>query len=239
MELSVIVPCFDEEACLPTLLDRLGDVLDADPFRSSGGAEAVIVDDGSRDATWSMLQRAAVDHAFVVAERHDRNRGLAAAWRTGLRRARGRLVCTMDADLQYRPEDIPRLHEALTSTGADMAQGVRHERHEPPSRQVLSRGLSAILNALFRMNLADNQSGFVLCPRDVFADLLSYKGRYLHWQNLISVAAHSKGYRICEVPTRFEERFAGQSFLADVPLRAVAAVLSDVVRAFAEYRLGV
>ena len=238
VELSILIPCLNEEACLPPLLDRLEAMLRASPFATRGGAEVIFVDDGSTDGTWAILERAVRERGFVTAHRHERNRGLAAAWRTGVTHARGRLVCTFDADLQYRPEDIPRLYGALEASGADLAQGSRSERRDTGSRLWMSRCLSALLNAMFGMRLADNKSGFVMCHRHVWADLLSYRGRYAHWQILLLVAAHAKGYRIHQVPTPFDARVHGRSFLTDLPLRVVLHVLADLVRGVVEYRLG-
>jgi glycosyltransferase involved in cell wall biosynthesis len=238
VELSIIVPCLDEEACLPPLLDRLEAMLEANAFVSRGGAEVIFVDDGSTDATWAILESAVRERGFVRAYRHERNRGLVVAWRTGVTHARGRLVCTFDADLQYLPEDIPLLYRALESTGADLVQGSRTERRDRGPRLLMSRCLSTLLNVMFGMKLADNKSGFVMCHRHVLTDLFSYRGRYAHWQILLLVAAHAKGYRIHEVPARFDARLAGHSFLSDLPAQVVLHVLADLVRGVVEYRLG-
>ena len=69
-----------------------------------------------------------------------------------------------------------------------------------------------------RSNIEDNKSGFVLCGRDVFSDLLDYRNKYAYWQLFIGVAAHAKGYSICQVETAFEPRRRGRSFLSDLPL---------------------
>src|SRR5258708_6905629 len=128
MDLSVIAPCFNEEGNVSELVTRLARVFGDDRLCERGGAEVVIVDDGSTDATWSEVTRMGSVHAFVVPVRHARNLGLAAAWRTGLGHARGRLVCILDADLQYRPEDILALYESLETSRADLAQGYRSLR---------------------------------------------------------------------------------------------------------------
>ena len=96
MELSVIVPCFNEEANLPELADRVGEVFRVG--RLEGAAELILVDDGSRDGTWRTIEGLTANHPFVVPKRHPVNRGIAAAWKTGLAAARGRLVCVIDAD---------------------------------------------------------------------------------------------------------------------------------------------
>ena len=236
VELSVIVPCYNEAANVPALVERVGAVLR--DMVAPGRAEIVLVDDGSRDGTFEAIERARAQHDFVVGARHPRNRGLAAAWRTGLETSRGVDVCILDADLQYRPEELPRLFAARARSGADVAQGWRSQQgRKRDARYVVSRGLSGVLNTVFAMRLRDNKSGFVLCRREVLADLLDYRGRYTYWQILLLVAAHTKGYRICEVETPFDDRNAGQSFLPAVPVLAIARACADVGRAVVEYRL--
>src|SRR3954447_8014275 len=94
MELSVIVPCLNEEENVGELVARMASGFGA-PFLR-GDAELILIDDGSGDGTWAAMTLAKSRHAFVVPPRHRRNAGLAASWRTGVRRARGRLVCILD-----------------------------------------------------------------------------------------------------------------------------------------------
>ncbi len=236
MELSVIVPCLDEEANVAPLVERVAAMVRAPAF--AGGAELLLVDDGSTDGTWAALERAQEAHPFVIALRHARNRGIPEAWRTGVQRARGRLVCLLDADLQYRPEDVPRLYAALEDGALDVVQGARAPAEVDPVRYAVSRGLSHLLNASFSMHLPDNKSGFLLCRREVLADLLAYRRHYAYWQVLVMVAAHAKGYRLGSVPVAFEPRRAGRSFLGRFPVGVMARVCLDVGRGLLEYRLG-
>lgn len=237
MELSVIVPCLDEEANVALLVERVAAV-----FRAAGPlagqSELLLVDDGSTDGTRVALESAREAHPFVVALRHERNRGIPEAWRTGVAHARGRLVCLLDADLQYRPEDVPRLYDALRAGALDVVQGARMPAADDPVRHAVSRGLSHLLNASFSMHLPDNKSGFLLCRREVLADLLAFRRRYAYWQVLVMVAAHAKGYRLGSVPVAFEPRRAGRSFLGRFPVPVMARVCLDVGRGLLEYRLG-
>jgi len=207
MELSVIVPCLNEEANVPELVSRVGDVL-----RVSGiDGELILVDDGSTDGTWAAIEEHAHSHPFVVGRRHGQNRGIAAGWKTGVAAARGRLVCILDADLQYQPEDILRLKREMDVSNVDIVQGWRSSiGREKGPRFYYSRGFNAILNGAFGMNLKDNKSGFILCAREVMEDLLSYRGNYHYWQSFIMVAANAKGYTYKQVETLFENRRAGK-----------------------------
>jgi phenylacetate-CoA ligase len=233
MELSVIIPCLNEEANIPELVSRVGDV-----FSVSGiDGELILVDDGSTDGTWAAIEAAARQFPYVIGRRHADNRGIAAGWKTGVVAARGRLVSILDADLQYQPEDILRLRREMEVSNVDIVQGWRSPvgRDKGP-RFYYSRGLNAMLNAAFGMDLKDNKSGFILCAREVLEDLLSYRGHYAYWQSFIMVAAHAKGYTYKQVETLFENRRAGKSFLDQGQFKAVAKSFVDIGKAVLEYR---
>lgn len=270
MELSIIVPCLNEEANLPELVRRIGEVLhrrelyvpggptggqvlgrperpsaDGDKGRDKGGdgdgelgGELILVDDGSTDRSPELMAELAAKHPFVRPQRHPHNRGIAAAWKTGVAAARGHLVCFIDADLQYQPEDILRLRRELYFSGVDLVQGWRSPvGRERGPRYYYSRGLNYMLNTAFGMRCKDNKSGFVLCAREVMADLLDYRGHYYYWQSFILVAAHHKGYTYKEVETLFENRKAGVSFLDKQPIKPILRTFVDLGRAVHEYRI--
>jgi phenylacetate-CoA ligase len=236
IELSVVVPCYNEELNIPELVARLLGVFAVGGFRG----ELVLVDDGSVDGTAEAIRSASLAHPSAVTGCfHPVNRGIAAAWRTGAVKARGKLVAVIDADLQYQPEDILRLRRDLYDYSVDVVQGWRSAAgREKGQRYYLSRGFNAILNRTFGMKLRDNKSGFFICAREVLLDLLAYKGRYAHWQSFIMVAAHAKGYSIKEVETLFERRRQGQSFLeGTAALKTSAVSFVDVAKAVWEYRV--
>ncbi|HEY7954173.1 MAG TPA: glycosyltransferase [Polyangia bacterium] len=234
MDLSVIVPCLNEESNVPELVNRIGEVFE----RGGLAGELILVDDGSRDRTWQAIGEAQASHPWLVGRRHSENRGIAAGWKTGVSVARGHLVAILDADLQYQPEDILRLKRELEISNVDIVQGWRSPvgRDKGP-RYYYSRGLNALLNSAFGMSLQDNKSGFILTARETFEDLLSYRGSYHYWQSFIMVAAHAKGYTYKQIETLFEPRRAGKSFLEDMPVKAVARTFADIGKAFFEYRL--
>ena len=234
MELSVIVPCLNEEANVPELVTRIGEVFKVGQI----DAELVLIDDGSTDGTWAAIERACAEHPFVVGRRHAQNGGIAVAWKTGVTAARGKLVAILDADLQYQPEDLIRLYREKLASNVDIVQGWRSAvgRDKGP-RYWYSRGFNVMLNTAFGMQLTDNKSGFILTEREIFEDLLSYRGRYHYWQSFIMVSAHRKGYTYKQIETLFEPRKAGKSFLDDAPIRPIVRSFIDLGRAFVEYRL--
>jgi phenylacetate-CoA ligase len=235
LDLSVVVPCYNEEVNVPELTQRILVALDAG--RVNG--ELVLVDDGSADATKQVISEEARKHGpRVVGLFHVNNRGIAAAWRSGVEAAHGSHVALIDADLQYQPEDILKLYRTLLESGVDVAQGWRSSVGRlRDGRYVMSRGLNTILNRGFGMRLRDNKSGFVCCAKEVMLDLLRYEGRYSYWQSFIMVAAHAKGYSYREIETLFEDRRQGRSFLDGQAYRAAFKNFIDVGRAFWEYRV--
>ena len=233
LDLSVIVPCFNEEENLAPLVRRL----DAAARQEGIETEIILVDDASRDGTRREIEREAAARPNVVGRYHEANRGIVGGWRTGLDAARGKYVATIDADLQYLPEDVPRLYEEARRSDGDLVQGYRRFTKENHFiRHFLSVGLSLFLNLLFGMRLKDIKSGFVLYRREVFADILDYRRNYDYFQHFITIAAHAKGYRIRQVPVTFERRLAGESFITR-PVIFSLRVLKEIPQAFSDYRL--
>jgi phenylacetate-CoA ligase len=223
----------DEEANVSALADRLFEATDEAGLIT----EIVFVDDGSTDRTWAAIERCRRDwNERVVAVRHDRNSGIPAAWRSGIAAARGRYVCFLDADLQHPPEEVVTLCRRLFESRADIAQGTRSSIERlRDSRLIFSRMLNFLLNVAFRTWAADSKSGFVLAPRRVLEDVLSYRGRYRYFQTFITVAAKAKGYSVLEVETLFVSRYAGKSFLSGKALRVSLGALADFPRAMLEF----
>lgn len=235
IELSVIAPCYNEEANIPELVTRVLRVFELGGLRG----ELVLVDDASSDSTARVIREQMQAHPDeVVGQFHRTNQGIAAGWRTGSNAARGATVVIIDSDLQYQPEDILRLYRTLMESSIDVVQGWRSPvGRERGTRYNLSRGFNTLLNRAFGMDLQDNKSGFVCCSREVMQDLLTYRGDYYYWQSFIMVAAHAKGYSYREVETLFENRKQGKSFLDGQAYRAAARSLVDLGKAIGEYRI--
>ena len=233
-ELSVIAPCYNEEANLHQLVTRLQAVFST----ANIGGEIVLVDDGSKDGTGVLADQLACEHGNVVAVHHGMNRGIAAGWKSGLDASHGKLVCLIDADLQNLPEDVGRLHQEICLSGAHIVQGYRSSVERPwEFRYVVSKTLNVILNMCFGMRLRDNKSGFIICHRGVLKDILRSRSNYRYFQSLIMVAAAAKGYSIREIKTVFGRRAGGTSFISRLPFRMICWVLVDICKALYEYRI--
>jgi len=234
VEVSIIVPCFNEAENVIELTERARAMFDA---RGIAG-EVVFVDDASTDHTGALIDELAARHDFVRAVHHTTNKGMPGGWASGVAAASGRYVVIMDGDLQYLPEDVYRLYRQLLYTNADVAQGWRSHIGRPRDfRYTMSRVLHYILRALFGLRLHDIKSGFLICDREIFAHMLRRRFSYWYFQTFIVLSAHHKGYRIEEIESLFEERKLGESFIAPFPFRMIVKNLVDVAKGFVEFRL--
>ena len=232
--LSVIVPCYNEEGNIRELATRLQAVFTGKDIPG----EIIFINDCSRDQTGELIDEMAAGDPTIVACHHPTNRGLAAGWATGLAASHGSYVCLIDGDLQNLPEDVWRLYREITIHPVDVVQGYRSSIGRlKDSRYSLSKGLNILLNVLFGMNLRDNKSGFVLCRREVLAEILRRRFSYYHFQSFITVAAKARGFTIREVETIFQSRLVGKSFIPSFPGKLIFQVVTDLIKAFCEYRL--
>jgi phenylacetate-CoA ligase len=232
-DLSIIVPCYNEEANLKNLVDRIDETM----TMSRIATEIVLVDDCSRDRTKEIIQDLARKHPFVTGVFHERNQGIAGGWRSGLAASKAPAVAIMDADLQYAPEDLPRLYRIWQREKVDVVQGWRIAHNfKATTRYLLSLGFSFLLNKLFGTNLKDIKSGFLCTSRETFKDMLETTHTYVFPQHFIVINAAAKGYSIRQEPVLFWNREAGESFIAS-PFRFGLRSLIDLPPAFVEFRL--
>lgn len=232
-ELSVVVPCFNEEKNLPNLVARLEETMRLNGIH----AEIVLVDDCSRDQTREVIRGLAKSHPAVTGVFHDRNTGIAGGWASGLAAASGPAVVIMDADLQYSPEDVPRLYRIWRREKPDIVQGWRIAHNFSATyRYLLSVAFSYFLNRLFGTRLKDIKSGFLCTSREIFAEMLKTRHVYRFPQHFIIVNAVAKGYSVRQEPVLFWNREAGESFITS-PLRFSLRSLRDLPYAFMEFRL--
>ena len=234
ISLSVIVPCYNEEGNIGEMAARLKAVL----TRKNINGEIVFVNDCSQDRTKVLIDDLAAADPAIVACHHWHNQGIAAAWATGLAASRGSYVCLIDGDLQNLPEDVARLYRDIMSNSADLVQGYRSSIGRlKDARYTLSKGLNFLLNSLFGMNLRDNKSGFIISRREVLGEILRRRFHYHHFQTFITVAAHARGFTIREIETLFESRLVGKSFIPRFPIKLILQAMSDLAKAFIEYRV--
>jgi undecaprenyl-phosphate 4-deoxy-4-formamido-L-arabinose transferase len=149
VDVSVVIPAHNEKASLRELAERVLAALV--PF---GSHEVILVDDGSTDESWRVIRELSAAHPAVVGVRLQRNFGQHAAVKAGFARSRGRVVVTMDADLQNPPEEIPKLLDALTAD-YDVAAGWRQDRKDGWLRRAPSRVVNYSLGRMTGVHLHD------------------------------------------------------------------------------------
>jgi dolichol-phosphate mannosyltransferase len=216
LDLSIVIPCYDEESSLGQMASDLQPVLAA--LAGRGSVELVLVDDGSSDATWARLSDLSAAHAFspatVTLLRHERNKGLGAALRTGLRGARGRILVTTDSDSTYRFTEIPSLLERLTP-GVDLVTASPYHPDGavagvPGYRLVLSRGSSLIYRLLVNRHVYTYTALFRAYRAEVVRTIPFASDGYLAVAELL-VNAMLWGFRVAEYPTTLHVRTRGVS----------------------------
>ena len=200
--ISVVVPVHDEERTLALLFDELQSALDplGQPW------EAVFVDDGSSDGSFSALTRLHDAHDNVRVVRLRRNFGKAAALAAGFTNAQGDIVVTIDADLQDDPAEIPRLLAKLDE-GFDLVSGWKAHRRDPITRRALSRIFNWVTGRVSGIRLHDLNCGLKAYRAEVVQGLRLYGE--LH--RFIPVLAHYRGHRIAELPVNHRPREHGRS----------------------------
>ena len=232
IELSVVVPCFNEEKNILELVNRCLTLFKKKEML----AEVILVNDGSQDNTRERID--SLSSEYVKGIHIDTNKGIEQAWKMGIAKARGVYVCLIDADLQYQPEDIWRIFRELKHQHCDIVQGYRSAiGRVKDSRKFLSVCLNFILNILFSMKAKDNKSGFIVCRKEILEDILLHRFNYHYFQALIMVSARAKGYSVVEVETLFESRLLGKSFIQKFPLLMIFKTFKDLIKAIIEYRI--
>jgi len=203
MKLSVVVPAHDEQDTLPELVGRLCGVLDA----LTDESEVILVDDGSRDETWSRMCDAATTHATVRALRLSRNFGHQAALTAGLSVASGDGTVTMDSDLQHPPEAIPALLEKARE-GYDVVYAIRLRREgEGWFKARASTGFYRFLNRVARLDLPEGAADFRFMSRRVVDALMAMPERHRFLRGMTRWVGYRQGVVAYESPARV----AGQS----------------------------
>ncbi|WP_119067950.1 glycosyltransferase family 2 protein [Aggregatilinea lenta] len=200
--LSVVVPCYNSEASLPLLLERLLPVLEAEASR----AEVILVNDDSRDGTWDAITRLAGIYPAVHGINLMRNYGQHNALLCGIRAAQGDVVITMDDDLQHPPEEIPNLLAKL-GDGYDVVYGTPQQEQHGLWRDMASQLTKLALQSAMGTDIARSVSAFRVfrtALRDAFKD---YSSPNVNIDVLLTWATK----RFTAMPVRHEARTIGVS----------------------------
>jgi glycosyltransferase involved in cell wall biosynthesis len=201
--LSVVIPIYNEEENIPSLLERLRNALEQLGLRY----EIIAVDDGSRDNGTFVLKRYAAEIPELKIVRLRRNSGQAAAIMAGLERATGEVIVTIDADLQNDPDDIDKLVAKLNE-GYDVVSGWRKDRQDHPLRRNLtSRIANRLISRISGIHLHDYGCTLKAYRRSIIQDVRLYGEMH----RFIPIYAHWLGARVTEIEVKHHPRRFGPS----------------------------
>ncbi|HUF26261.1 MAG TPA: glycosyltransferase family 2 protein [Gemmatimonadaceae bacterium] len=199
VDVSVLVPANDEAENLPLFMAQAEQVFAGADVRY----EVIVVDDGSADGTWRVLTELAARYPFLRPVRHRARRGIADALRTGYLHARGAVLVFYPADLQYKPEDIPRLVAPILAGESDMVTGHKQGKYD---RALVSRIYNGLSRTLFDVPVRDLNS--VKAYRREVMDALPMRP---DWHRYMIVVAAAQGFTVTEIPVPLYPRHAGRS----------------------------
>ena len=155
MDVSIVVPLFNEEESLPELCSWIERVC----IEHKLSFEIVLVDDGSTDASWNVVEALSAANHNIRGIRFQRNYGKSAALNEGFKMAQGDVVITMDADLQDSPDEIPSLIKMIVEQGYDLVSGWKQVRHDPISKTIPSKFFNWVTARVSKIDLHDFNCG--------------------------------------------------------------------------------
>jgi glycosyltransferase involved in cell wall biosynthesis len=205
LDASIIIPLFNEEESLPELLGRIGKVMTGMGL----SYEVLMVDDGSTDSSWSVIEKLAAEDSHIRGLSFRRNYGKSAALYCGFARAEGNVVFTMDADLQDRPEELPEMYRMIVEDGYDVVSGWKQHRQDNPlTKNLPSKLYNATARLITGIHLHDMNCGLKAYRNEVVKNIEVYGEMHRYIPYLAKNAGFAK---IGEKPIRHEKRKYGKS----------------------------
>jgi dolichol-phosphate mannosyltransferase len=198
--ISVVIPLLNEQETLIELVRRIDAASDKDL------CEIVLIDDGSTDESWQTIEKLAQARGSVRALRFRRNFGKAAALAAGFAEATGKIIITMDADLQDDPKEIPRMVAKL-GEGYDVVSGWKQHRFDPWHKRWPSLVFNAILRYFSKIPLHDFNCGFKAYRREVLEEI----DLYGEMHRFVPVLAAARGFKVAEITVEHHPREFGSS----------------------------
>jgi glycosyltransferase involved in cell wall biosynthesis len=221
--LSIVVPCFNEEACLAELHERLGAAA-----RAAVGEdyEIVLVNDGSRDGSWPIMLQMAGRDPHLVAVNLSRNHGHQLALTAGLDLSRGGTVLVIDADLQDPPELLPQMMEVMEAERADVVYGVRKSRAgETAFKRATAHGFYRLLSRATEVDIPLDAGDFRLMSRRALDALLAMPEQARFIRGMVAWI----GFRQAPFAYDRQQRFAGET---KYPLKKMVRFAFDALTGF-------
>lgn len=195
MDISVVVPLFNEEESLPELTAWIDRVMQANNF----DYEVWMVDDGSTDNSWEVVKELRANNPKLKGISFTRNYGKSAALHTGFRQVSGDVVITMDADLQDSPDEIPELYRMIMEDGFDLVSGWKKKRHDPIGKTLPSKFFNWVTRKVSGIHLHDFNCGLKAYRNKVVKTIEVYGDMHRHMPLLAKWSGFSKiGEKVVE-----------------------------------------
>jgi dolichol-phosphate mannosyltransferase len=201
LDLSVVIPIYNERENLVSLEEKLNETLP----KLDLNYEIVLVDDGSLDGSEELIRTLKKQNPHLRLIRFANNFGQSAAFIAGFRASRGRIIVTMDADLQNDPADIPALLEKIEEF--DVVCGWRHKRNDPWIKKISSKIANAVRNQLSNETIADTGCSLKAFRRECFDNIILFNGMHRFFPTLIKM----EGYSVTQVKVSHHSRLHGKS----------------------------
>lgn len=171
MDISVVIPLYNEEESLPELYDWIERVMHEHQF----SYEVLFINDGSTDHSWDVIEQLGAEHEEVRGIKFRRNYGKSPALYCGFKEAQGDVVITMDADLQDSPDEIPELFRMITEDGYDLVSGYKQKRYDPLSKTIPTKLFNWTARRISGIkNLHDFNCGLKAYRKDVVKNIEVY-----------------------------------------------------------------
>ena len=170
MDISVVVPLYNEAESLPELHSWIKRVMNENNF----SYEIIFVSDGSTDASWDVIEDLSEKDNAVKGIKFRRNYGKSPALHVGFEKAEGNVVITMDADLQDSPDEIPELYRMITRDGYDLVSGWKQKRYDPKSKTIPTKLFNATARKVTGIKLHDFNCGLKAYRKDVVKSIEVY-----------------------------------------------------------------
>ena len=189
MDISVIIPLYNEEESIRELYDWIERVMSENKF----SYEVVFINDGSTDSSWNIIEQLSKEHQQVKGIKFRRNYGKSPALYCGFKEAQGDVVITMDADLQDSPDEIPELYRMIKEQGYDLVSGYKQKRYDPISKTLPTKLFNATARKISGIkNLHDFNCGLKAYRRDVVKNIEVYGEMHRYIPYLAKNAGFSK-----------------------------------------------
>ena len=189
MDISVVIPLYNEEESLPELFAWIQQVMTQNGF----SYEVIFVNDGSTDRSWQVIEELAAQHDRVKGIKFRRNHGKSPALYCGFAKAQGEVVITMDADLQDSPDEIPELYRMITEDEYDLVSGYKKKRYDPLSKTLPTKLFNATARAVSGIkNLHDFNCGLKAYRKEVIKNIEVYGEMHRYIPYLAKNAGFSK-----------------------------------------------